>query len=116
MRFYRVDLRDLFRPGGGGSRLTLRLLWVYIRHLPADSALAISENGGTQPWTMADHLAADTWLAIVQSNSAKGKAPKDHPARERAKKKLTEGKATKSRGAHDRAKARNAERLRLAGR
>lgn len=115
-RFYQVDLRDLWREGGGESGLTLSLLWSYLEHLPATSALAISENGGTQPWTMADHLAADTWLAIVQSNSKKGKAPKDHPRRESAQAKLRDGKAARRRASHEQAKARNAERLRLAGR
>lgn len=32
-----IDLRDLYRPGGGSSRLTLRRLLVLIRGLPPDS-------------------------------------------------------------------------------
>ncbi len=32
-----IDLRDLYRPRGGGSRLTLRRLLVLIRALPMDS-------------------------------------------------------------------------------
>ncbi|MDV6271107.1 hypothetical protein [Rhodococcus globerulus] len=96
--------------------LTLRLLWVLIRRLPATSALAISENGGTQPWTLADHIGADTWTLLAQVNSKKGKAPKDHPAREAARSKQKGIALSRRRGAHDRAMARNAERLSRAGR
>lgn len=32
-----IDLRDLYRPGGGSSRLTLRRLRVLVRGLPPDS-------------------------------------------------------------------------------
>jgi|GEM_PF-2455522 len=35
---YRVDVRDLWRPGGGESRLTWRLLGNLVRHLPPESA------------------------------------------------------------------------------
>lgn len=38
MHCHRTDLRDLFRPGGGESRLTWRLLGNLIRHLPPESA------------------------------------------------------------------------------
>jgi hypothetical protein len=36
---HRTDLRDLWRPGGGESRMTWRLLGNLIRHLPPESAL-----------------------------------------------------------------------------
>lgn len=86
-------------------------MWVRIRHSPRDSALAIAENGGTEPWSIAEHIAADTWLAIAQSNSKKGKAPKDHPRREKEQKKRVAGRAASKRGAYEKAKARNAQRL-----
>jgi hypothetical protein len=35
---YRIDLRDLWRPDGGPSRLTHRRLMVLIDHLPGESA------------------------------------------------------------------------------
>lgn len=38
MYCHRTDLRDLWRPGGGESRLTWRLLGNLIRHLPPESA------------------------------------------------------------------------------
>ncbi len=36
--YHGVDLRDLWRPGGGQSQLTWRLLGSLIRHLPPESA------------------------------------------------------------------------------
>lgn len=80
-RFYQTDLRDLWRPGGGDSQLTLRLLWVYIRRLPMDSALAISDNGGRIPWSIEDHLLADLW-ALQANRGKKREAPwRDYPNR-----------------------------------
>lgn len=39
-RFYHRDYRDRWRRGPDGRRLlTLRQIWVYLHHLPADSAL-----------------------------------------------------------------------------
>jgi hypothetical protein len=38
MHYHRTDLRDLWRPGGGESRMTWRMLGNLIRHLPAESA------------------------------------------------------------------------------
>lgn len=106
-RFYGVDLRDLWRPGGGDSQLTLRLLWVYIRRLPMDSALAISDNGGTMPWTLADHLLADNWLIHARVNAPKSKRPKDHPRREDRNKAIRARRASRKVGTYERAKARN---------
>lgn len=36
--YYNIDLRDLWRPGGGASRLTYRRLLVLVGRLPQDSA------------------------------------------------------------------------------
>lgn len=36
--YYGIDLRDLWRPGGGASRLTYRRLLVLVGRLPQDSA------------------------------------------------------------------------------
>lgn len=38
MHCHRTDLRDLWRPGGGDSKMTWRLLGNLIRHLPPESA------------------------------------------------------------------------------
>ncbi|RGP48472.1 hypothetical protein [Rhodococcus qingshengii] len=107
-----MDLRDLWRPGGGPSQLSLRLLWVLIQKLPSHSALAISENDGEMPWTRPERLLSDIWLLEAQVNSKKGKAPNAHPEREAQRSKQTAAKARSRSGAHERAKRRNAERLR----
>ena len=80
-RFYQTDLRDLWRPGGGDSQLTLRLLWVYIRRLPHTSALAISDNGGRMPWSIEDHLLADLWALQANRGKKRGARWHDYPNR-----------------------------------
>lgn len=104
-------MRDLYRPNGGVSQLTWRLLWVYIKHLPIDSALAIDDNGGTKPWSLLEHLVADNWLLHARMNAPKGKRPKDHPRREERNKKLRAANASRRVGAYEKAKARNARLL-----
>lgn len=58
-----VDLRDLYRPGGGASRLTLRLVLVLLRNLPPD---------------------AMTWLLAAQDAEQDEKLAKASRIRERA--------------------------------
>ncbi|RAL31148.1 hypothetical protein [Rhodococcus sp. AQ5-07] len=111
-RYYQIDLRDLWRPGGGSSQLTLRLVWVLITNSPIDSALAISENNGDIPWTRSERLLSDLWLIDAQVNSKKGKAPKAHPEREAQRSKHTAAKAKSKTSAFERAKKRDAERRR----
>ncbi|MDV8005049.1 hypothetical protein [Rhodococcus sp. IEGM 1318] len=79
--YHGLDLRDLWRPGGGDSQLTLRLLWVLIRRLPRTSALAISDNGGHMPWSIEDHLLADLWALQANRGRKKGTPWKDYPNR-----------------------------------
>lgn len=51
-RYYRLELADLWR-----GRLSLRRLAVLIRHLPADSAVAVALGG--EGWTLSHYLMAD---------------------------------------------------------
>lgn len=61
-RFFGVDYADRFRRRKrGGRRLTLRQIWVYIRRLPATSALALSDNGGNEVWTKLHFIQAALW-------------------------------------------------------
>jgi hypothetical protein len=57
-----VDLRDLRRPGGGPSRLTLRRLLVLVRGLPPDSL---------------------TWLLVGEDNEKAEREAKLQKLRER---------------------------------
>lgn len=107
-----MDLRDLWRfDDDGNPRLTLRQVWVRVRKLPRTSALAILDNGGTEPWSIAEHLAADLWLVHAQANAPKNKRPKDHPLREKERKKRVAVRATSKRTSWAKAKARNEKRL-----
>lgn len=63
------------------------------------------------PWSLEDHLAADLWLVTAQANSAKGKAPKDHPLREKQRMKNTAAKGKGRRAAYERVRERNAKRI-----
>ena len=81
-----LDYRDRWRFDSEGRRkLTLRMIAVRVKHLPADSATAIA-TGGTG-WTLTDHLIADVFHATSgnphpwKPAQAKG----SDPAREKAK-------------------------------
>lgn len=95
---YATDLRDLWRPGGGASRLTYRRLRVLIDGLPAESRLkseirdnltqdewdALPAPSGYGPWSHTDHLLAAAvdklgWLiyATYAINSPKGSSPEE---------------------------------------
>lgn len=76
LRYYQVDLLDLYRGG-----LSPRRLGVLIRHLPADSALVREMHGGRPPWSQLEHLIADLWALTLRINSDKTAAVQDHPTR-----------------------------------
>lgn len=102
-RFYRVDLRDLFRGG-----LTFRRLEVLIAHLPADAAtvaiLAPHVDTSVEPeherlWTTTQHLLATvvdqlSWLGWMQAAANSKQAPPKpepmkRPGAKKAPKRLT---------------------------
>lgn len=62
LKTYRnVDYLDRWR----GS-LSLRQIWVYIRRLPADSALSLARNGGHEPWSKTSIITAQLWEVFTQ--------------------------------------------------
>lgn len=68
---YGIDLRDLYRPGGGPSRLTRRRLWVLVRGLPPDSATrARMEQGPNSgpPYTLVNYQLADVIDELSSAN------------------------------------------------
>lgn len=94
-----MDLRDLFRPRGGRSRLTWRRLGVLIDHLPGESplktairdalpagelaAMSRNEPAGHGPWSRTDLLLAevidrvrDVEYVVASANAAKNQRPK----------------------------------------
>lgn len=89
-QYHGLDYRDRWRydevvtPSGRRvhlRKLTTRMIYARIRHLPPTSALAIFYNGGKWPWSLTDHLIADLWHE--QEVARIGKKAKDHPARPR---------------------------------
>lgn len=94
---YRIDLRDLWRPAGGRTGLTWRLLDVLVDRLPGESATktavrddlpddelaaaAKRPRKGHGPWSHSDLLTADVidllkWL-IFATYAAQGGKPKE---------------------------------------
>lgn len=75
---YGVQLGDLFT-----GRLTCRQLIVYLRHLPADSALGIALHGDAARWGVGEHLLAMAVDVLVGANwqrgGGKGQKPKPIP-------------------------------------
>jgi hypothetical protein len=77
-RWYHVDYRDRWRfDEQGRRRLTLRRICVLVRHLPAESALAVIARDGQPAWELRDVLLATIWQAAAHSQ-------KPHPLLERA--------------------------------
>lgn len=77
-RYYQTDLRDLYRRDADGvRRLTLRMLLVRVKYLPAESALAAG-------WSRTDHLLDE--LRRQTAAAAGVKNPKPHPDRPKSQK------------------------------
>jgi hypothetical protein len=63
LRYYGVDIRDLFRPGGD---LSPKRAIALVEHLPIDSALAAALRGGPAflGWDRHSYLLADIYDAL----------------------------------------------------
>ncbi|MFC3986434.1 hypothetical protein [Streptosporangium jomthongense] len=98
MHCHRTDLRDLWRPGGGDTKLTWRLLRNLIRHLPSESATKTAlrnrmtdaqlEQAGKEadpsqaPWSQEEMLLASLIdsvrtliYVVIRVNGGKGRPP-----------------------------------------
>ena len=65
MRYYNIDLLDLWRKNANGQRkLTPRRIVILIQHLPADSATFIALGGAG--WTTGDYLLADIFHGLAR--------------------------------------------------
>ncbi|QDQ97984.1 hypothetical protein [Tomitella fengzijianii] len=66
-RYYGIDYRDRWRRDTRGRRnLTLRMIWVRVRHLPRESATQIHLNGGQIAWGWTEYLLADLWALTAR--------------------------------------------------
>lgn len=80
-RFYAVDYRDRWR-----GDLTLRRLWVLIRHLPPESAVAALRRDGKPHWGPEAHLLDGVRMAVESlrnTMAGKNRTVKPHPMRPR---------------------------------
>lgn len=85
-RYHQIDYRDRWRFDSEGRRLlTLRMVYVRIRHLPPDSATSLATGGSG--WGLSDYLLADIYGPIGgQRHPWYPKPVKgSDPAREKAK-------------------------------
>lgn len=67
LRYYGVDLRDLWRDG---TDLTPRYVFWLVEHLPADSATYAAMKGGAEyrPWTIETYLLAQAVNLLAGAN------------------------------------------------
>ncbi|QDH92459.1 tail assembly chaperone [Gordonia phage Dmitri] len=110
LRFYNVDLLDLWR-----GRLSLRRLSTLLLHLPKDSALAIATNGGTSPWSLTDILLADLWVITGKARWGK-KAADEHPLRKVQLRKRSNARKQARKASLARAAERRTRHRKVAGR
>lgn len=103
-RFYGIDYRDRWRGG-----LTLRRVYVLVKHLPPESATAEIARDGDLHWSIEAHLLDD--LRMVLSGDGK-KPSKPHPSRPKPgrRKVITPERARKLAAARRRAQERRRKR------
>ena len=85
-RYHHIDYRDRWRfDADGVRRLTLRMIAVRLRNLPAESATAIAEGG--DGWTLDNYLSAHTFHATAGTPHPwlPKSRPQVDPEREKAK-------------------------------
>jgi hypothetical protein len=83
------------------------MVYVRIKALPPDSAMAIHSNGGKRPWTIAEYLLADLWEAQVNRGLKRGRTPRRHPARPQPRKRARTAEQQRK---HDEAMRRHRRR------
>ena len=66
-RYHHIDYRDRWRFDDHGRKLTLRMIFVRLRHLPPDAAVFRVMSDGRPVWDLQHILLADIWQAAAQS-------------------------------------------------
>lgn len=77
-RYYRTDIRDLFRTGSG---LTWRRFRALVVNLPTESALGRSLAGEESGWTLETQLLAALHDRLAEANWQRGNAGAKSPSR-----------------------------------
>lgn len=102
-RFYGIDYRDRWR----GS-LPLRRIWVLIKHLPRESAIADLQRDGQLDWSIEAHLLDDIRITLADGKS------KPHPQRPKPSPKKRDESPERRRKFADARRRARARRTRLA--
>lgn len=94
-RYHQCDYRDRWRTDEHGRpRLTLRQIWVRVRHLPVDSAVMQTDPDWTA-WRLEHHLLDEVRMMVQASIPTKDAGPKikphpDRPVSDRAAKRMSD--------------------------
>jgi hypothetical protein len=86
-RHYGIDIRDRWRVVDGRRVLTLRMIAVRLRHMPADSAVGQIARGNEPEWRLEHVLLAHVWQAAAHSKT-------QHPGLVRATKQASHHQQT----------------------
>lgn len=79
-RFHNIDYRDRWRfDAQGRRRLTLRMIWVRVKHLPTDSAVAQVLRGDDVDWRVEHQLFDEMRMTLQAAHGVRD--PKPHPLR-----------------------------------
>lgn len=81
-RIYHLDYRDVYRPGGGSSRLTLRRFSNLLANLPPES-LFMSEVELRPPMSETSLAVMDIWEALQGKQHPRKTAVQDRLEQER---------------------------------
>lgn len=85
-RWYQIDYRDRWRRDENGKpRLTLRRLYVLLRHLPPDAALVRALGDGQAVWNLEHVILAHIWQAVARSKKPHPLLAKAHQLTKRLK-------------------------------
>lgn len=84
-RFYGIDYRDRWRlDDAGRRRLTLRRIWVLVKHLPPESAVMTALRDGAAHWTVEAHLLDELRMTLTGSEKEPAKPHPERPQPGRA--------------------------------
>lgn len=104
-RFYGIDYRDRWRHDDNGRRrLTLRMIYVRLSHLPPESAVMTLERDSKPVWSVEAHLLDDVRMVLSSSEKHPARPHPDRPVKRRAA--PSRERARKLAAARKRARAR----------
>ncbi|AXH47240.1 tail assembly chaperone [Gordonia phage DelRio] len=113
-RFHHIDYRDRWRRDSDGvRRLTLRMIYVRVLRLPADSALSLHYSEGQSAWDLHAHLIADLIKHMVGVEYTARPVDADDKKRAETAEQAAEAERRRA-AARERARAHNSKALNVA--